>query len=518
MSSIKFLLTAYFLLYLMTSVSAGINELPGDTHLVDTATASRIDTPTSYMRVYIYQDINGDTLSPPDCILESSDQCMVRLKQTLKLLLWRYLRKNGPFRWVKYRGKYAAAGSTGVAFTTSSTNVMQFLSLMTSSTVSLSWIGAGLFTESTPNNLPNFIKNAGYNYFNDGEASLLYISTGQGYTESTNIVMYASSTVTTYFFAPGNGATPTIDSTSDWTQGVKWFMSESENMLGNSNSGGPTAYLSYWAPALMKSSANSSIPHMILGTWKGTFSHKATDILAVLTTFFEYATNGSVADAWVVDAGQYYSPNNPFAALMHYDNQYDTLVQPTPDSADPTMLYLYWNSASISTTFISWNLPVVNPADYRLASLGKIILPTKPYLIPEEISDKQIYKNMFDSLTHLDNGYLKLERKSDNLNRVISMTDEEAEQMARTVLRKQAGGIPQDMTLVGVNNLQVGLFNADHIKETYKEFTRVKQLTFAHVKDGQQIYANGQPDYITVSIDAKGVQFIERQWHKLVMR
>lgn len=131
---------------------------------------------------------------------------------------------------------------------------------------------------------------------------------------------------------------------------------------------------------------------------------------------------------------------------------------------------------------------------------------------------KKFGRCLNDSLTHLDNGYLKLERKSDNLNRAINMTDEETEQIARQALRRNAGGVPEGMVLVGVSNLQVGLFNADHIKETYKESTKIKQLTFAHIKDGQQIYANGKPDYIKISIDAKGVQSIERQWHKLVMR
>ncbi len=423
------------------------------------------------------------------------------------------------------RGKYAAAGSTGVALAISTTNVMQFYAQFTSGiNYQISWNGAGLFTESSPTNLPSFIKNAGSNDPNNGEASLLYLSTGSTYGESTNMVINFATGATTYFFAPGNGTTPTIDSTADWTQGLKWFMSESENMLGYSTTGdiNPTAYLSYWSPALIKASANGSIPHMILGTWRSGFSHDTGPILGVLTTFFQYATNGPVADAWVVDAGNKYSPNpNPFAALMHYDNKEDTLVQPTPDSADRTMRYIYVSSSlEISTSYVTWNLPVVNPDDYRLASRGKIILPKypeKPYLIPEEISNKQINKGLFDNVTHLS-GYLKLDRKINALDVALQMSDEQAEKIARATLQKQTGGIPQDMKLVGVNNLMVGLFDAEHVKETYHEIVKTKQLTFAHVKDRQQIYANGIPDCITVSIDANGVQSIERQWHKLVMR
>ncbi len=195
-------------------------------------------------------------------------------------------------------------------------------------------------------------------------------------------------------------------------------------------------------------------------------------------------------------------------------------MEPTPDSADRTMRYLYVSGSSMDTSYVAWNLPVVNPADYRLASRGKTILqkyPPKPYLIPEEISDSQIWEDFFEKVTHVD-GYLKLERKADSLDKALNMTDLQAEQMAKVALRKQAGGIPQDMKLVGVNNVMVGLFDAEHVRETYHEAVKMKQLTFAHVKDGQQIYANGKPDYVRVYIDAHGVKLIERQWHKLVMR
>ncbi len=364
-----------------------------------------------------------------------------------------------------------------------------------------------MFTEPTSTNLPSFIKNAGYNDPNNGEASLLYISTGQSYGESTNIVIDCTmgvTTSTTYFYAPTNApnTSVTIESTQDWTQGMKWLMCESENMLGNS--GNPTAFLSQWSPALIKSSANGSIPHMILGTRLGGFSHLTTDILGVLTTFFQYGTNGSVADAWVIHAGVvgYGINNNPFSALMHYDNKDDTLTNPTPDSADRTMRYLYWSSGSISTSYIAWNLPVVNLQDYRLVSKGKTILPTKPYLIPETLPEK----------------YFKLDYKPEELEEALYMSDKEAEHLAREILRKQSGGVPQDMALVDVGNVMVGLFDGEHIKDTYHEFVKAKQLTFAHVKNGQQIYANGKPDYIRVFINAHGVKLVERQWHKLVMR
>ncbi len=301
------------------------------------------------------------------------------------------------------RGKYAAAGSTGVAYNISTTNVMQFFTQLTSGiNYQISWNGAGLFTEPTSTNLPSFIKNAGYNDPNNGEASLLYISTGQSYGESTNIVIDLTmgvTTSTTYFYAPTNASstTVTIESTQDWTQGMKWLMSESENMLGNS--GNPTAFLSYWSPALIKSSANGSIPHMILGS-KGTFAHDTVNMLGVLTTFFQYATNGSVADAWVIHAASKFSNSLDrfkFSVLAHYDNKEDTLIQPTPDSADKTMWYEYWDTMAEETVY---QISKLNEGQWKEADSQNVLLAS---LKPFAVNVPKIYQNNIkDAPTLLD--------------------------------------------------------------------------------------------------------------------
>lgn len=334
--------------------------------------------------------------------------------------------------------------------------------------------------------MPSFIRSSGTNKANSVESDF-FLYTCHGDNGGNGVLLDNSGNPIMY---PSNMA-----NSSDWNNDVEWVWADACSTLSTNGTGRDG-----WDDALFGTDRPA---HMILGYWQGV----GTDIADEIQSFFDYATNMTIVEAYF-HANTEGSFNEPCAIVAHGENASDKLKEVTRDTSSTALRYYWyeqdnWNQESYAKTLrvrgVDVCLSHALPSNYP-SSLAPLVLRQR---------------SIFRKPAHFQqrsrpNGVTVLLRTTADL--ALRSQPQDPAVLADTALTAALGRIPQD-AVVSVTGV---LYSVDYQRGSPFPPPRVLYRVPQHIHTIDGIPVLG--DFLTATVSSSHVAKLAICWHDLRAR